>query len=322
MGNEIKLTIGIPTYNGEKYIKQTIESIFKGISDKNFNRIEILVSDNCSTDKTATIIQELNEKYNSKITYFYNEENIGYDRNVDNVVKRAKGEYVWLMSDDDYIVNNGIEKVIFTLDKNEFEFIFVNYQNPILIKEIDSEPMDGDRFFSITKFKSGLISSNIVKKQRWIELNMEKYFDCLWIHFAYTIEALAPIRLGKAAIINDFVVIPDGESRWGAKGSFIFTGFKLLDVFKIIPALGYNKKTKKVADFVIKGGYPKNLILAKYQGLKINLDIIKKFIYYYKQYPSFWVFDLPILLVPSIFIKISVNSYRLVIKLMKTLRGN
>ena len=53
--------------------------------------------------KSAPSFNKYMESYPNVIQYYRNEVNIGFDRNVDLVVKRATGKFVWILSDDDYI---------------------------------------------------------------------------------------------------------------------------------------------------------------------------------------------------------------------------
>lgn len=93
---------------------------------------------------------------------------------------------------------------------------------------------------------------------------MEHYIGCQWIHFAYQMEALAPVRGDKAGFLKDklFGSLP-AAPRWGTNGSFLLTGINLLDVFLNMDKLGYDKITKKAAAMVIKAVYPANIIRAR-----------------------------------------------------------
>ena len=299
MNDNTLLTIGIPTYNGGCYIEQTINSIFTEIKKNNLVNVEILISDNCSNDNTSKIIEELKINSTLEFNYYQHKNNLGFDRNVDSVVRMSKGKYVWIMADDDYVVNDGIKKVLDFLNKHELALLFLNYDNPITISDRTLVCENGNDFFRNTKFKSGQISSNVINKELWCSLDMERYFDSQWIHLAYAVEALSPLRNKKAGIIGDKILIADGITRWGGGGSFIYTGFKLLDIFKNMPGLHYDKDIKKIADFVIKDGYPYYLLIAKAQGLVIDKKLIEKFKYYYSDYLSFWIVDLPVLYLPN-----------------------
>ena len=100
-----KLTIGIPVYNGEKFLHKKINSILKlGYED-----FEIIISDNASEDKTKEICK-LFLKQDNRIQYFHHEKNIGPVKNFEFILKNAKGKYFMWTAVDDIILPGFIEK--------------------------------------------------------------------------------------------------------------------------------------------------------------------------------------------------------------------
>lgn len=96
MKSNPKLSILIPTYNREKFIVNTIESVL----NQDFEDYEIICSDNSSSDRTYEILQEYSLKY-SQIKIFQNKENLGPVLNWKRCLDNASGEYIhWLWSDD------------------------------------------------------------------------------------------------------------------------------------------------------------------------------------------------------------------------------
>ncbi|MCM8788427.1 MAG: glycosyltransferase, partial [Candidatus Omnitrophica bacterium] len=109
------LSIGIPTYNGEEHIKEAIDSIIAQLDDIG-DEIEIVISDNASTDTTPEIVRQYAQKFNF-VRYFRNEKNVGFDRNVDLLFERATGQFVWILSDDDGLREGALKKVLDRLKK-------------------------------------------------------------------------------------------------------------------------------------------------------------------------------------------------------------
>ena len=108
-----KLTIAIPTYNRAKQLEECIKRV---ISYKGENEIEILISDNASSDDTQDIVHEL-KKLHPEILYYRNPQNLGFDGNFLNCFEHANGEYIWLLSDDDIILPGAIESVLTGCEK-------------------------------------------------------------------------------------------------------------------------------------------------------------------------------------------------------------
>ncbi len=97
------VTIGIPTYNrADNYLKHVLKSAI----NQTYPNIEIIVSDNCSTDDTETVVKKFS---NPRIKYFKQANNIGPLNNFDFALEQAKGNYFLLLPDDDLIDEDFVE---------------------------------------------------------------------------------------------------------------------------------------------------------------------------------------------------------------------
>lgn len=102
------LTIGIPTFNRSKYLSKCLEAIYNQVGNCSF--IEILVSDNASTDDTSIVVNNYRKFKN--LRYVCQEKNIGAERNVLYLYENAKGKYVVVCGDDDYYYYGAIMRII------------------------------------------------------------------------------------------------------------------------------------------------------------------------------------------------------------------
>lgn len=91
-----KFSILIPTYNGAEVIGETLRSILS----QSFRNFEIIVQDDASTDNTVEVIRAFNDQ---RISIYRNEKNLGYSRNLDSLSKRAAGDIIYLMGQDDIL---------------------------------------------------------------------------------------------------------------------------------------------------------------------------------------------------------------------------
>lgn len=119
------LTIAIPTYNRRDYLEECLNSILQQYDE----RIEIIVSDNCSQDSTPEYMEEMMKKF-PFIRYIRNNENLGADGNFLNCLRKASGRYIQLLSDDDILECNSLKIILNFLNNNkEFTIVELNYAN-------------------------------------------------------------------------------------------------------------------------------------------------------------------------------------------------
>ena len=96
MSQQPKISIGMPIYNGEEFIRESIDSILA----QTFTDFELIITDNTSTDKTQEICEEYAAK-DQRIHYHRNEQNFGAAANFNYAFKLAKGDYFkWAAHDD------------------------------------------------------------------------------------------------------------------------------------------------------------------------------------------------------------------------------
>jgi glycosyltransferase involved in cell wall biosynthesis len=107
------ISIGVPTYNRGKGISRTLASICA----QQYPNLEVLVSDNCSTDNSGEIIQEICKRH-PEIRYHRQENNIGMIANFEYVLRNAKGKYFMWVADDDVLEKNVLLKYVQFLEKH------------------------------------------------------------------------------------------------------------------------------------------------------------------------------------------------------------
>jgi len=108
------VTIGVPVYNGEKYLAKTLNSLLY----QTFDDFEIIISDNASTDKTPIISKEFLQKDN-RVKYIRHEKNLGGLKNYLFLLSKAETQYFMWASADDYWDPQFLEKNVKVLDENE-----------------------------------------------------------------------------------------------------------------------------------------------------------------------------------------------------------
>lgn len=111
--NPPRLSIGLPVYNGERFLRFALDSILT----QTYRDFELIISDNASTDETKQICQEYASR-DSRIRYVRNMENIGATANFNKVFKMGRGELFKWAAADDTISPTFLEKCIEVLDSD------------------------------------------------------------------------------------------------------------------------------------------------------------------------------------------------------------
>jgi glycosyltransferase involved in cell wall biosynthesis len=181
--NAISLTIAIPTFNRCQYLKELIPDLLEQVKSVNNskNLIQVLISNNASTDETEDFITPFVEQ--GLITYRKNLENIGADRNIMKCVEEASGKYVWIFGDDELLQDAGILNAYHLVVNNNYELIILSDG------QYDSKLTMDTSFETLFEFISKmsginphlllahtLITSNIFKKSAYSVTDASKYF--------------------------------------------------------------------------------------------------------------------------------------------------
>jgi len=120
-----KLSICIPTYNRIECLNNCLNSILIAKNNNNNFDFEVCVSDNCSKANVKNLI----EKYSSSLDIIFNENsnNLGLGVNILKAVSLAKGEYVWILGNDDLLLPNTFVYLDKLFTKNEVvDFFYIN----------------------------------------------------------------------------------------------------------------------------------------------------------------------------------------------------
>lgn len=118
--NEIKVSVILPVYNVEKYLRQCLDSIM----NQTLEDIEIICVDDGSTDSSAEIIKEYAEK-DSRVTALY-QENGGAGAARNNGLRHARGKYLSFLDSDDFFACNMLEEAYNCAEQYNADFVVFN----------------------------------------------------------------------------------------------------------------------------------------------------------------------------------------------------
>lgn len=106
------VSVALATYNGEKFLEEQLESIL----NQDYYPLEIVVSDDCSSDGTTNILQRY--ALEGKIQYWKNEKNLGYVKNFEQAISKCSGQYIALADQDDIWYPSKISRLLESLGDN------------------------------------------------------------------------------------------------------------------------------------------------------------------------------------------------------------
>ena len=125
MKQEKKIEILLATYNGEKYLNEQIDSII----NQTYTNWKLLIRDDGSEDRTLEILKEY-EKRDERISILrHNKGNLGFVKNFEELLKNSSEEFIMFSDQDDYWLENKIEKYIGVLENLDVEKL----KKPLLI---------------------------------------------------------------------------------------------------------------------------------------------------------------------------------------------
>ena len=113
MGLTALLSVGLFVYNGERFLKEALDSIL----NQTFTDFELIISDNASTDRTGEIAKAY-AKRDDRIRYYRNEKNMGAGWNIRRVYELAAGKYFKQAAADDLLEPDFLRRCIESLEKD------------------------------------------------------------------------------------------------------------------------------------------------------------------------------------------------------------
>lgn len=121
-----KISIVVPIYNAEKYLKECVESIIN--QTIGFENLQVILVDDGSTDKSGEIADKYSGKYDNIIAVHLRESHYigGAARN--EGIKQAEGEYIMFIDSDDCFKENACENMYHTASKNNADIVTGNYK--------------------------------------------------------------------------------------------------------------------------------------------------------------------------------------------------
>jgi glycosyltransferase involved in cell wall biosynthesis len=210
----MKFSICIPQYNRIDFLLKSLSLIEK----QTYPAIEVIVSDDCSTDNTEQAISDLVPTYKFPLIYKRNAVNLGYDRNFRQSIELASGDYVIVIGNDDSInPDYDLRKLVGFLETNGMPDLgFCNFLEEstgnTFVERAKTTAVLGTGYLTAMRYYSGFsfVGGLVYKRKAFLEYNTSKhdgsiyaqiYLGCLMISSGCTL-----FSIFEPVVIKDLVL--------------------------------------------------------------------------------------------------------------------
>ena len=322
---QFKLSICIQTYNRSKFLNECLQNAITAINYANAT-VEIVISDNCGSDDTPKVVAHWQTIY-PFIRYHRNDKNI-FEMNFRRVVQLASSEYVWTLGDDDKIVEDGVKRILESIDYG-YDFIICNCiqgKKEKAIIPLDLKVKNQKEILEkIGIWYLGSISATVAKKELMLALPDEEYQGFVEYGLVHAYACLVgisggckPFFIPKPILKIPFTQIYRSDPEWVRS----YSETMIPKIAIMGPALiskklvQYNYSKASVTN--AKNHVVKNSILPIIIGEKAEQKNTKTIVelvsLHYRDCWTYWFLILPIRLLPNFIFAIARNYYRNFIK--------
>ena len=188
----VSISVIIPVYNGEKYLKRSIESVL----EQSVKDIEVLLLDDGSTDDSLSMIQDYEKKYPDTIKVF-SHSNMGVANTRNKGVTLASGKYVMFLDQDDFFDPDYMKAFLEAAEQNDADVVIGGYRRP-----------DKDGRIKITVRPTNEEYIKYKNLQAWAKIHRTEFLrENNIVLFANSIGEDIPFTLRENALAKKSVVI-------------------------------------------------------------------------------------------------------------------
>lgn len=306
--NEILLTVAIPTYNRAWILPRTLNSVINQLHPK--HQVEIIVSDNASTDNTQEIVETYRRKCKD-IQYYCNDSNIGADRNFLNCLRYARGKFVLLLGSDDIMLDGALEHICRFLRENpDITLLFLNhvffkhspdYGSNVYVKLSENIiTQDKKVFMDIVRKQITFMSVNIISREAFLAIeNADQYIGISFIHSCLFFSASSGNNAKLGVLASPCIGQDINPDNFSAVSLRVFGKNQHFLLCEVGPECGYDRK--QLTRIFQQGSYrdwPRLLAGRKMMGEKhVDSDFWKYGYPYVKKYLSTYLLIIPSLII-------------------------
>jgi glycosyltransferase involved in cell wall biosynthesis len=228
-----KFTICIPSYNRAKYLPELLESIF----GQDFQSFEVLICEDCSPEreKIAQIAMQYEQRFRGQLIYHENDQNLGYDGNIRNLISKAQGEFCFFMGNDDIMCPGALNTVNDLISRypkvglilksySWFDGDVANINQTVRYFTTEHFMNAGTEAISICYRRSGVISGYIVHRDLANEAATDIFDGTLYYQMhltTYILAKMPAVSTPEVLVLCRNGVAPDFGNSSTEKGLFL-----------------------------------------------------------------------------------------------------
>lgn len=217
------LSLCVTTRNRCESLSRLISEIHDNLNEE----VELVIVDGASTDGTAQLLAGLAEKC-SYIHWEIEANNSGLDRGYDRCVEIASGKYCWMLSDDDRLISDAIQRVVQLIRTHDHDLFIANsevWDDSLTLRLIKSQlSLDGNLEFLPHQNEALLIKTGsvlsfigcvIIKREVWLSRIREPFFGSWFIHIGVIFQR--PLANGALVLAEPLIQIRYGVASWSGR---------------------------------------------------------------------------------------------------------
>ncbi|MCJ8159697.1 glycosyltransferase family 2 protein [Sphingomonas sp. LaA6.9] len=222
MMTETHLSICMATFRRGAFIAETLDSILPQLRPG----IELVIVDGASPDNTAEVVQPYLRDW-PQLRYYREAENSGVDADYDKAVGYAQGRYVWLMTDDDLLKPNAVDRVLELLLAEDPDLLVIDAEvldvhcaQPLQARRFGFAGLrrygaaDRDQLIADSGDPLSFIGGTIIRRQLWMERDRHSYYGSLFIHVGVIFQS----PISNVLLLGEpLIQIRFGNAMWTAR---------------------------------------------------------------------------------------------------------